>query len=162
MALEAALFYTDAEGITGDNSIAVRADSSEVLEVHHQVHKPTDRQSGRATGARVHSPLRILKRIDKATPLLAKALCQNQLLKELELRWYRPDPTGTGEIVHFYSIHILNVQVASTEAWLPNTMAASEAHYSPMEWIEFYYRNIRWVWQDGGIEHEDAWTERNV
>ena len=162
MALEAALFYSDAQGIKGDNTVAVRVDSSEVIEVHHEVRKPTDAQMGRATGARVHGPLRILKRIDKATPLLFKALTQNQRLPKLELKWYRPDPTGSGEIQHFYTVTIQDAMCSRIEAWLPNTMAEGESHYTPMEWVEFNYRVINWRWEDGGIEHEDAWTERNV
>ncbi|HLA64738.1 MAG TPA: type VI secretion system tube protein TssD [Rhodothermales bacterium] len=162
MALEAALFYTDAQGIVGENTISVRADSSEIVEVHHTVHKPTDTQSGRPTGARVHGAIKILKRIDKATPLLYKALTQNQNLPKLELKWYRPDPAGNGEIQHFYTIEFSDALVSKQEAWLPNTMVPEQAMFSPMEWVEFNYRTIIWRYEDGGIEHEDAWTERNV
>lgn len=162
MALEAALFYTDAQGITGDNTIAARADSSEVVELHHEVMKPTDRQSGRPTGARVHGPMRILKRIDKATPQLYNALARNMDLPNLELRWYRPDPTGSGEIQHFYTIVLEHALVSRIEAWLPNSQVAEQAAFTPMEWVEFNYRRITWRFEDGGIESMDDWTERNV
>jgi type VI secretion system secreted protein Hcp len=162
MALECALFYEDAEGIKGDNTIAARADSSEIVEVHHTIRKPTDVHSGRASGARIHGPLRILKRLDKATPLLFKALALNQGLPKLELRWYRPDPAGTGEIVHYYTITIENATVSQVEAWLPNTQDQHQAHYSSMEWVEFNYQTITETWLDGGIEHTDAWTQQNV
>ena len=162
MALECALFYTDAQGITGDNSVEIRKDSSEVIEVHHNVYKPTDTQSGRPTGARVHGPLRVLKRLDKATPLLYKALTLNQNLPSVELRWYRPDPTGNGEIQHFQTTTLSNALVSKIEGWLPNTMSDGQARLSPMEWVEFNYQRINWKYEDGGIEHEDAWIERNV
>lgn len=162
MALECALFYVDAEGITGDNTIAARADSSEVVEVHHSIRKPTDVHSGRASGARIHGPLRILKRLDKATPLLFKALVTNQSLPVLELRWYRPDPTGTGEIVHYYTIKLEQVAVSLVEAWLPNTQDQHQAHYSSMEWVEFNYQKVTETWVDGGIEHMDEWSQQNV
>jgi type VI secretion system secreted protein Hcp len=162
MALECALFYTDAQGITGDNSVAIRADSSEVVEVHHNVHKPTDQQTGRPTGARVHGALKVLKRLDKATPLLYKALALNQNLPSVELRWYRPDPTGDGEIQHFQTTTLKNALISKIEAWLPNTQSNAEASLSPMEWVEFNYQAINWKSESGGTEHEDAWTERNV
>lgn len=163
MALECALFYVDTpDGIVGENTVEARADSSEILEVHHSVHKPTDTQSGRPTGARVHGPLKVLKRIDKATPLLYKALTQNQNLPALELRWYRPDPTGDGEIQHFFTTKLTDALVSKQLAWLPNTQNPDEAMYSPQEWIEFNYRTITWTYVDGGIEHEDSWNVRNV
>lgn len=162
MALECALFYVDAEGITGDNTIAARADSSEVVEVHHSVRKPTEVHSGRASGARVHGPLRVLKRLDKATPLLFKALVTNQVLPTLELRWYRPSPAGTGEIEHYYTIKLTDAAVTLVQAWLPNTVDPTVAHYTSMEWVEFNYRKITETWVDGGIEHEDDWTAANV
>ncbi len=162
MALEAALYYTDAQGIKGDNTITARADSSEILQLDHEVFKPTDSQTGRPTGARVHGPMKILKRIDKASPLLFKALTQNQDLPELEIRWYRPDPTGSAEIQHFYSIILKNVMVSKIQEMLPNTIAPDEAYNTPSEWVSFNYRSIEWTYQDGGITHVDEWTERNV
>lgn len=162
MALECALYYTDAQSIKGDNSVAIRADSSEVIEVHHDVYKPTDTQSGRPTGARVHGALKVLKRLDKATPLLYKALALNQNLPKVELKWFRPDPTGDGEIQHFQTTIIENALVSKIQAWLPNTMSDGEASLSPMEWVEFNYQKITWKSEADGIEHMDAWTERNA
>jgi type VI secretion system secreted protein Hcp len=165
MAMECALFYVDggdAGEIKGDNTIQARADSSEIVEVHHEIRKPTDVHSGRASGARVHGPLRVLKRLDRATPLLFKALVMNATIGKMELRWYRPDPAGTGEIVHYYTITLEQVAVSKCQAWLPNTQNQEVAHYSSMEWIEFNYQKVTETWIDGGIEHMDEWQSQTV
>lgn len=154
MAQEAALFYNDAQGITGGNIIAVRAESSTVYEAHHEVHTAVESTTGLSTGRRVHGPMKTLKPIDKATPLLYKALCMNENLPELELRWYRPNPDD-GITEHFYSVFLRNVRVSRIEAWLPNAQDPAQQVLSPREWVYFSYGEINWSWIDGGIEHQD-------
>jgi len=56
-----------------------------------------------ATGERTYEPIRIAKRIDKSSPLLAKALCNNEVI-EATFKFYRPDPAGSGTQEHFYTI----------------------------------------------------------
>jgi type VI secretion system secreted protein Hcp len=158
MALECALFYTNANGIQGDNTVAARANSSEVIEVQHETMIGRN-ASGHTTGRRQHGPLRVLKQLDRATVLLRKALVENQVQPELELRWYRPHPMGTGEIQHFFSIILRNAAVSKTDTLLPNTLNPELARLHPQEWVEFVYETVAWRWIDGGIEHEDTWGQ---
>jgi type VI secretion system secreted protein Hcp len=161
MAMDCFLKYTDANGITGETTVTEMAgvdvtDHSEIMQVSHSVESPRDRASGQATGRRFHQPIRLLKRIDKATPLLFRALVENQTLETLELFWFRPNPMdGTGQ--QFYTITIEKATVVKVETLLRETRDPDTAIYPPLEWVEFAYRKIRWTWVDGGIEAEDDW-----
>lgn len=160
MAQECALFYDDANGIQGDNTITSqdREGTSEVYEVHHAVSSPMDLASGRARGRRQHEPLRVLKPIDKATPQLFQTLCQNAMLPKLILKWYRPNPAdGTTE--EFFTVTLTEASVRKVELNLPNTRDAEEMSLPPLEWVEFSYRRITYTHVDGSIEYEDAWIE---
>lgn len=156
MPLECALFYNDAQGITGSNIKGGRADSSAIFEIHHQVESPRDRQTGLATGARIHGTFRVLKQIDKATVLLWKMLCENQILPELEFKWYQVVEGVETEYYH----HILrNARVFLMETYLPNTKSPELAGLPHVEWVEFGYEQIEWTWDDGGLTHTDDWRK---
>jgi type VI secretion system secreted protein Hcp len=161
MALDAHLFYTDANGIKGENTVTEVggvdvSDTSEVMQVIHSVESPRDRASGMATGRRFHQPMRLLKRIDKATPMLFDALVRNQVQPKLELKWFRPNPTD-GTTQHFYTITIEDARVSKIETVLRETRDPDTANYPPLEWVEFAYRKITWTFVDGGIEASDDW-----
>jgi type VI secretion system secreted protein Hcp len=57
----------------------------------HQVASPRDSASGQATGKRQHKPLTITKEIDKATPLLMRAIFTNQTLPIVQMSLNDPD-----------------------------------------------------------------------
>src|ERR1043165_4020450 len=61
-----------------------------VIAVSHEVVSPRDAASGLPTGKRQHKPLVITKEIDKATPLLYKALVTNETLTSFVLNFYQP------------------------------------------------------------------------
>ncbi|HRB82604.1 MAG TPA: type VI secretion system tube protein TssD, partial [Nitrospira sp.] len=61
----------------------------------HEVRIPSDPQTGLASGKRVHGPLKIVKQVDKASPLLYQALCTGEHLKSVEIKWYRIAKDGT-------------------------------------------------------------------
>lgn len=44
-----------------------------------------DAASGQATGKRQHQPITIVKRYDKASPMLAKAMASGEVIKEIEV-----------------------------------------------------------------------------
>ena len=58
------LWVSDVEGSSEKEG---REGSSDVFEISHHIHQPVDNTTGMATGVRVHSPLTIVKVIDKAT-----------------------------------------------------------------------------------------------
>ncbi len=162
MAQDCALVYTDANGIKGESFITSIggedvADTSEVMQVSHGVSSPRDRASGQATGRRFHEPLKVLKRIDKATPLLLQALVENQIHPKIELKWFRPSPAdGTTEF--YFVIMLENASVIKIAPELRFTRDPESANFPPLEWVEFVYQKITYEWKDGGLIYTDDWS----
>jgi type VI secretion system secreted protein Hcp len=72
----------DGADIHGDSTIESleRADTIECLSFSDSVRTAREWSSGMASGERTYEPIRIVKRIDKSSPLLAKALCNNEVI----------------------------------------------------------------------------------
>ena len=86
----------------------------------------------------------ITKYIDKATPLLYNALVMNENLTRVVLTFYRPDRDGVPVV--YYTIELVNANIASIDTGFPNT-----------ENISFTYQRIIWTWTEGGIRAQDDW-----
>ena len=93
------------EGYPGSSEKEGREDTSDVFEIEHHIHQPLDPTTGQATGVRVHSPMRVVKVVDKATPGFHKALCTGENLKSAILDFYRIDP-ATGRASYIDSLGI--------------------------------------------------------
>ena len=113
-------------------------------------------QTGQATGRRQHKPLLIKKAIDKATPLIAKALTKNSKI-DGEFKFYRPNPAGDGTTQHFYTVKITNGRVASQKMSNEWTRPGDPHAGPPQEEVTFVFQTIMWRYEVGGIEHEDSW-----
>ena len=129
------------KGSSKDSSIPI-------LHYTHQIVSPRDIQSGLPTGQRLHKPLVIRKEIDKASPLLASALVNNENLTKVELRFY--NQTG----INTYTIKLTNANIALLEQKL-------DPDGVPIEEIAFTYQKIEWTWLDGNITTSDDWEARN-
>ena len=113
--------------------------------------------AGMATGRRTHGPIVIRKRIDRATPLLAKSLVQNEVAAGT-FRFYRTSDDGTEE--HFFTIAFQQGRVSSQTTYSSdNVAAAGVAGSSPfMEEVQFVYRRVSWTYEPDGIVFEDSWS----
>lgn len=147
--------------IQGESTIESldRANSIECLSFRDSVRTARERSSGMATGERTYEPLTFEKRIDKSSPLLAKALTQNEEI-EGEFKFFRPSPTGDGTIQHFFTVSISKGRIHSIERESPNVLDPAEANQPPTEKVAFVFGKIRWTYVDGGVEHEDDWSQR--
>lgn len=145
----------DIKGESSQTSMG-RADSIEC--VHFEAGVKTAREAGSAmaTGRRQHEPILIRKRIDKSTPLLAKALCENQVI-EGTFKFFRPNPTGDGTTEQFYTVQIKKGRVSSQRQWLPDTISPASHLEPPMEEVSFVFHSIIWTFTNGGVTHEDTW-----
>lgn len=123
----------------------------------HEVFLITDPTTGQATGRRQHKPIRIVKPIDKATPLLYKAMVQNQVISG-EFRFWRAHPSGDGSQQQYYKVAITNGRIAGIRNWKTNTRDLSADRAGDLEEVSIVYQSITWTWTDGGIEHTDTWT----
>jgi type VI secretion system secreted protein Hcp len=134
-----------------------RADSIECVSFNSGVTSARESASNLATGRRQHEPITIRKRIDKASPLLAKALVENQQV-EGAFKFYRPNPTGDGTTEQFFTVAIKGGRVFSQKLLILNTLDPQQASEPPLEEVGFVFHTINWTYTNGGIEHEDNWA----
>lgn len=146
----------DIKGESTQTSLG-RQESIECLYYEQSVETAREASSGMATGRRVYKPLLIRKRIDKSSPLLAKALVENQAI-DAQFKFFRPNPTGDGTTEQFYTVAIKQGRVASIKQLSPDTIVPSSSTEPPMEEVTFVFHTISWTYTNGGVTHEDTWS----
>ena len=115
--------------------------------------------TGMASGERTYDPIRIVKRIDKSSPLLFKALCDNEVI-EAKFRFFRPNPDGDGTTQHFYTVEIKEGRIASYQRISPDVIDPASANAPPTEEVTFVFGDIIQTYEPDGVEHEDHWSQR--
>ena len=143
--------------VQGDNLTPGRLNTIEVLSLTHAVRTSFDRSTGRSNGRRYYEPIAFVKPIDRSSPLLRKALIENDVISG-KFEWFRPNPSGSGTTEQFFTIEISDGRVVSAEARLPDTLVPANANLPPLEEIKLVFNKIKWTFTNGGIEHEDEWT----
>jgi len=147
--------------IDGDSTILSmeRENTIECLRFYDSVRTAREASSGVASGERSYEPLVIEKRIDKASPLLAKALCQNEVIEGI-FRFYRPNPAGDGTTQQFFTVEIKEGRIAYINRVSPDVIDPASANAPPTEEVGFVFGYIRWCYEPDGIEHIDQWSAR--
>jgi len=146
---------SDVQGESTQTSLG-RENSIECLYFEQGARTAREAGSGLATGRRQYEPLLIRKRIDKSSPLISKALCENQVI-EGTFKFFRPNPTGDGTTEQFYTIVIKKGRVASQRLWVPDTIVPASSTEPPLEEVTFVFHSIDWTYTNGGITHSDTW-----
>ena len=144
---------TDIQGESNQTSLG-REGSIECLYYEQAVSTARDAGSGMATGRRQYEPLRIRKPIDRSSPLILKALTENQVV-EGTFRFFRPNPAGDGTSEQFYTVVIKQARVGSVKQYVPDTLAEGSASEPPLEEVTFVFGTIEWTYSQGGITHQD-------
>ena len=149
------------EDVQGDSSITSmdREDTIECLSFHDSVRTAREASTGMATGDRSYEPIKISKRIDKSSPLLAKALCNNEVAEGI-FKFFRPNPAGDGTTEQFFTIEFQQGRVSSIVRNSPDVIDPAAATAPATEEVSFVFGHIRWTYEPDGIEHIDAWSER--
>jgi type VI secretion system secreted protein Hcp len=159
---EAAMLYLKANGsdVKGESTqlSLSREGAIECISYEYEVVTAREATSALATGRRQHQPLRIIKRIDKATPLLFKALAENQVMEGV-LKFFRPNPTGDGTTEQFYTVEFKQGRINSIKQRLPNTIVPATSTEPPLEEVTFVFHTISWTYTNGGVTHEDSWAQ---
>jgi type VI secretion system secreted protein Hcp len=133
-----------------------RADTIECFSFEGGMTTPRDAASGRATGRRQHAPIKIKKLIDKSTPLLAKALTNNEPCTGT-FSFYRPDGKGHDEV--FFTIKIGGAFVSDIRHLMPDTMDSPHADArEAYEEVTFTFDTISWAHPPGKTQHDDSWS----
>ena len=111
MAIPVYLWLQDDGGadIKGSVDVQKREGSIEVLSQDHSLNIPTDNNTGKLTGTRVHTPFLFSKEIDASSPYLYKAVTTGQTLTSAEFKWYRIDDAG--QEVEYFITRLENVKV---------------------------------------------------
>jgi len=105
---------------------------------------------------RTYKPIRIVKAIDKATPLLYKALAQNQPVSG-QFRLRRPNQFDK-TIENYYTVSITGGRVVGIRDWKTNTRDLSADRAGDLEEVAFTFTTITFTWENGGIEFSDTWS----
>lgn len=148
---------TDIKGESTQISLG-RADSIECVFYEQAVSTAREAGSGMATGRRRYEPIHIRKRIDKATPLIYKAMAENQVVDAV-FKFYRPNPTGDGTTEQFYTVEIKQGRISAVKNWCPDCIDPVSSNLPPMEEVQFVFHTIIWTYTNGGITHQDTWSE---
>jgi len=147
----------DIQGESQQTSLG-RENSIECLFFEDAVRTAREKGSGMATGRRAYEPLVIRKRIDKSSPLCAKALCNNEVI-EAAFKFFRPNPAGDGTTEQFFTINIKEGRVSSIKRTSPDVSDPASATLPAMEEISFVFHTISWEYAPTGATHEDSWRE---
>jgi len=160
MAIPAYLWLKDDGGadIRGSVDVRQREGSIEILGFGHGLHLPTDSNTGKITGTRVHSALVFEKEFDASSPYLYKAVAHGQTLKSAEFKWYRINDAGVEEeFMHFI---LENVKIVAVTPVMHNFKSSSGLSNNPTESISLAYERITWLYLDGNIKFTDSWNQR--
>jgi type VI secretion system secreted protein Hcp len=160
MAIPVYLWLKDDGGahLKGSSDVEDRVGSIEVVAQDHSLYIPTDNNTGKLTGARVHEAFRFTKEIDASSPYLYKAVTTGQTLKSAEFKWYRIDDAG--QEVEYFNTLLENVKVVKVAPKMHDIKDPGKEKHNHLEEIELRYEKITWTFKDGNIIHSDAWSER--
>ena len=96
MSNPAYLWLTDENGspVVGGCCVSGRVGSIEIKSLSHHMTIPTDSNTGKLTGTRIHTPILLQKEFDRVTPILYRAISRNYNLKSAEIKMYQIVDSG--------------------------------------------------------------------
>ncbi|RYX83390.1 type VI secretion system tube protein Hcp [bacterium] len=108
------------------------------------------------TGRRTYQPLVIRKRIDKASPLLMKALIKNENISAT-FKFYRTPQRGTAgsqaSQEHYYTVTLSDARILSVRQVMPDTRESNAG--ATTEEVQFGFSKINWTYTVGGVSMDD-------
>lgn len=102
-----------------------------------------------------HHELQIIKPVDRSSPLLNKAINDNETL-ECETFLYRTTPTGMQEVyykIKLFKAHISNIKLIAPHNIIENGNEAQER-------VSFIYESISWEHCMASTSAYSLWSER--
>jgi type VI secretion system secreted protein Hcp len=131
--------------IEGESTLKGSENSMVCLGFSHEIVSPRDPATGLATGRRQHKPIVIVKRIDKASPLLQGAMIQNENLQNVTFKFFQLQSSGSAG--NQFTIKLTNANISRRTQEFPN-----------LETLEFYYQRIEWIHVPSGNSIIDDWS----
>lgn len=127
----------------------------------HEVAIQRESGSARATGRRTYEPIRILKRIDKSSPLLASVLTRNSTCETAVIEFFGNNEAG--EPIVTYSITLENATLAAVRQRKGKMFTDIAGTVSPgpgfLEEVSLVFQRITTSHPPSGIEHSDDWAD---
>ena len=162
MAIPASFSLPDDGGalIKGSSDVRDREGSVEVIGFSHRLYTPTDNNTGKITGNRIHGSFIIEKEFDSSSTYLYKAVATGQTLKSAELKWYKINDAG--QEVEYFNMLLENVKVVSVAPIMHDCKDPTTLHQNHIEQVEFRYEKITWKHCDGNLIFSDSWSERKT
>ena len=145
----------DIEGYSRVSSME-RAGSIVCLSFNYSLKTPRAEATGMTTGVRQHGPVVFTKRIDKTSPLLVKALANNEPVNSAIFRFFRK--TSSGAEQHYYTIMLENAYVASISIISPDVLTVEGKARPGIEEVEIIFQTITWTFEPTGASHTDSWS----
>ncbi len=134
----------DGNKIEGESTVAS-------LERENSIQVDSLNQEMARTGGRIeHKHIVFTKAIDKASPLLFKALSSDETIDSAEFRFFRPSATGSGAEEHFYTIKI---ETGKIESMITFTDSKYPYYF---EEISISFQDITWTDEISGASHQDS------
>lgn len=154
------LKLTNGGKVDGESTVSSlgRENSIECSSFDYGVISPREASSGQLTGRRQHSAVVVHKRFDMSTPLLLKALCENDKVESAEFRFFRPALGGEGSEEHFFTVKLQEGYISGVEHKSEDALMAGELAPPPMEKVTFFFKNIAWTYEVNGATHTDSWS----
>lgn len=141
----------DQDGVIGPGG-RVNIENISILEFDHEVVKQVDNDTGLPSGNSYHEPVKVIKEVDKSSPILMQALLGGSTF-EMRTRFYRISVRGgNNEWELVKEIRLENASVASIQ-----NVDDGDGQHKEREHIAYCYQKITWSWTDGGITAEDDW-----
>jgi type VI secretion system Hcp family effector len=132
-------------------------DNKKMIEVQgfeHTITVATHRQTGAATGETMHGPIVIVKPMDRASPLLQKALNKHHEM-EGEIHFYR---SRDGKRKHWYTIKFTDARLVEVRTY--KELALEGGDKPDLEQLQFRYRYIKWEHKEQNKESEADWEDK--
>jgi type VI secretion system secreted protein Hcp len=146
--------YVKLEGIEGSGNRKGIEGMVEVVALDYTVDRPTQADTGLATGDRVHRPYRILKVVDKSSPLLHQALCNGQVITKVEVNFYFINEKN-GQQTLFYKQTLENATICELKTEMQHIEMDATRKLRHQEWVGFRFQKITSTFIDGQIEFTD-------
>ncbi|HCW0181394.1 Hcp family type VI secretion system effector [Citrobacter freundii] len=102
-----------------------------------------------------HQELSIHKPVDKSSPLLSKAINENECLT-CDFDFYRTNRFGINEL--YYKLKLINARISSINLAVPDTILNGQGQ--PEESVSFTYESISWEHCIAGTSAYSLWSER--
>ena len=144
-------FFIQIKGVEGGSTQAGREGWIECQTFDWGMSVPMSTRDGKPTGKRQHRPIRFVKELDKATPLLMTACSSGEVYEDMVIEFEQP--SRDGKQVTYIRYELTNVQITSYSMH----SSSDDASVPAREQIEVTYESLSVTWVEGGDKHVDDW-----